>query len=75
VLLKEGVERLKTIVFNEKEISPEDTLYFFGFTAKGPLEDFERIKKFVLSLPKVKMIYQHRDVQYLIIIRAEVPQP
>ena len=55
----------------EKQISPDDSLYFFGLVVRASLEDIEKIKGFVLELPKTRLCYQHKDVEYLKIHRAE----
>ena len=58
-------------IFEKQKISPDDSLYFFGLVVRASLEDIEKIKGFVLELPKTRLCYQHKDVEYLKIYRAE----
>lgn len=62
---------MKTLVLKEKQVSlePEETLDFFAFTGKGPVKEIEKIRRHILSLPNVELIYQKRSCEYLFITK------
>jgi hypothetical protein len=57
----------KSIFENEKS-GPEDTLYYFAWTAQGTMEAFEKITRFIQE--HARLIYRRTDLVYLKIERA-----
>jgi len=60
---------------NSKEISPDEDLFFVGTTMQCTLEDARKIKDFILTQTKARLIYQHRSLTYLKVVSAEANQP
>ena len=65
---------MKTLFLNTPRTPSEDSLFFYGLVLKAPLEGIEEIKKSLLSRPDTQLIFQHRDVVYLAIVRASDPE-
>ena len=58
-----------------KEINPNEDLFFVGTTMQCTLEDARKIKDFILTQTKARLIYQHRSLTYLKVVSAEANQP
>ena len=65
---------LTSLVFEKQKIDPADSLYFFGLTTRGTLEEIEEFKKEALAKTKLQVIFQHIDPFYLVILRASEPE-
>jgi hypothetical protein len=50
--------------------APAQKNCFVGMTLKGTLSDVEAIKNFIITQTKAKLIYLHRDSNYLTISTA-----
>ena len=62
---------MQNSIFEKNNFEPADSIFFYGTVVKTTPEEIEKLKKYILSRPKIRLIYQHKDVAYLKILRAE----
>lgn len=48
-----------------------ETELFFGIVFKGTIRDFEALKEYLTHYTSAKLLYQHKDLSYLKIFRAD----
>jgi hypothetical protein len=56
--------------FEHEKSGPEETLYYFAWTAQGTMEAFEKITQFIKE--HARLIYQRADLVYLKIERGPI---
>jgi hypothetical protein len=54
-----------------RKFDPALSLYFAAFVVQAPVSEIEKIKQYILSLEKTRLIYQHKDAAYLVISRGD----
>ena len=57
-----------------KQNNPSEDLLFAGTVIQGTVEDIHRIRDFILTQTKARLIYQRRSLAYLKIVPAEATQ-
>ncbi len=58
-------------VFLNEKLDSDNTLYFCGIVVRSNELDIKRIKDFISELKNTKLIYQHTDIGYLVVLRGE----